>query len=145
MNRDDSYTAEPIARWFRPAAIASVLWMMFGCAMYLIEVTIDPATLPADQRAMSEAVPAWMIAAMAVAVWVGLAGAVLLAMRRKLAEPLLLVSLVAVLVQFSAYFIDPQLRQSMSSDQLVIPVVIVVLGWTIYWFARHSRQRGWLA
>jgi uncharacterized membrane protein len=64
---------------------------------------------------------------------------------RALLAVLLLVSLVAVLVQFSAYFIDPQLRQSMSSDQLVIPVVIVVLGWTIYWFARHSRQRGWLA
>ena len=144
MQERDPYAPQPLARWFMPAAIASLLFMLLGCASYLMQVTIDPATLAADQRAIMEAAPTWMYAAFAVAVWVGLAGAVLLVMRRKLAEPLLLVSLLAVLVQFSAYFIDPELREAMPSDGLLIPIVIVALTWTIYWFARHSRMRGWL-
>jgi hypothetical protein len=75
---------------------------------------------------------------------VGLAGAVMLLMRRRLAEPLLLVSLIAVLVQFSGYFVDRELSQAMSTDAYVVPIIIVLLTWTIFWFARHSRQRGWL-
>ena len=145
MNRDDPYTAEPLARWFKPAAIASLLWMMLGCAMYLIEVTMDPAALPVDQRAMIEAIPSWMWAAFAVAVWVGLAGAVMLLLRKKLAVPLLGISLIAMLVQNSAYLIDPQLREAASSDSLLLPIIIVAITWTVFWFAYHSRKRGWLS
>lgn len=144
MNRDDPYTAQPLARWFQPAAIATVIWMALGCALYLFEVTLDPATLPADQRAVREAAPDWMISFYAIAVWVGLGGAILLLMRRKAAEPLLLGSLVAVMVQFSAYFLDRELRQAVPADGMLIPIVVVVLSWTIYWFARHSRRREWL-
>ena len=56
---------------------------------------------------MWEATPPWMVAAYAIAVWVGLAGAALLLMRRKLAVPLLLVSLVAVVVQFGGLLLVP--------------------------------------
>lgn len=145
MNRDDPYTAQPLARWFKPAAIASVLWMMFGCAMYLVEVTLDPATLPLDQQEMVAATPRWMYAAFAVAVWVGLAGAVLLLLRRKLAVPLLGISLVAMLVQNSAYLLSPRLREAVGSDSLFLPIVIILVTWTVFWFAYHSRKRGWLA
>jgi hypothetical protein len=141
---DNPYSPRPLARWFMPAAIASLLWMLLGCALYLYQVTLDPSTLPLDQRAIAEAAPTWMFAAFAVAVWVGLAGTVMLVMRRKLAEPLLLVSLIATLVQFSAYFLDQRLNEAMSTDGFVVPIVVVLLTWTVFWFARHSRQRGWL-
>jgi len=142
---DNGNAPAPVARWFKLGAIASVLFMVLGCASYLMQMTLDTATLPLDQRAMMDAVPSWMNAAFAVAVWVGLAGSVMLLMRKKLAEPLLLVSLIAVLVQFSAYFIDPELSEAVPADGLVIPVIIVIITWTVFWFARHSKQRGWLA
>ncbi len=144
MSTDDPYAPRPLAGWFRPAAIASVLWMLLGCASYLYQVTLDPLTLPVEQRAMIEAAPTWMWAAFAVAVWVGLLGAVLLLLRRRIAVPLLGVSLLAVLVQFSAYLLHPPLREAMRSDQLLVPLVIVAVTWTIFWFAYHSQRRGWL-
>ena len=140
----DQYTPRPLERWFWVGAGLSLLFMAMGCISYVMHVTLDTESLPLDQRAMMEAVPVWMTAAFAVAVWVGLAGAVMLILRRKIAEPLLLVSLVAVLVQFSGYFVDPELRDAMPADGLLIPIVIVLLTWTVFWFARHSRQRGWL-
>ena len=145
MATDDQYAPQPLAGWFKFAAIGSVVWYMLGCANYLYEVMLDPATLPVDQRAMMEAAPTWMYAAFAVAVWVGLVGSVLLLLRKKLAVPLLAVSLVAVLIQFSAYFLDPELRESMSSDMLLIPIIVVAITWTVFWFAYHSRKRGWLS
>jgi hypothetical protein len=145
MDADDRYVPQPLAGWFKIAAIASVVWFMLGCANYLYEVMLDPATLPLDQRAMMEAAPTWMYAAFAVAVWVGLIGAVLLLLRKKLSVPLLGISLIAVLVQFSAYFLDPQLREVVGSDMLLIPIIIVAVTWTVFWFAWHSRNRGWLS
>lgn len=134
----------PAPRWFTAAALVAVAWELFGCFMYLMQVRVDPASLPIDQRALWEAAPSWMIAAYAVAVWVGLAGAILLVMRRRLAEKLLLVSLVAVLVQFSALLLVPELRNLTTSDALFLPFVIVVVCYSIWHFALSARRAGWL-
>ena len=37
-----------------------------------------------------------------------------------------------------------QVRENMSANDLLVAIVIVALTWTIFWFARHSRQRQWL-
>lgn len=130
--------------WFTPAAIAAVAWEVLGCVMYLMQVRVDPAALPADQRAVWDATPAWMTGAYALAVWVGLAGAVALLMRRRVADPLLLVSLVAVTAQFSGLLWVPSLRDLVSSDMLLLPFVIVAVCAVIWSFARKARLRGWL-
>ena len=134
----------PAPSWFPVAAIAAVLWEMIGCVMYLMQVSVDRATLPVDQRAMWDAAPTWMMAAYAVAVWVGLVGAIFLLRRHRLAEPLLLISLVAVIVQFSALLLVPQLRNLTTSDALFLPAMILVVSTVLYQFARTARRSGWL-
>lgn len=141
---DDRFAPQPVAGWFKPAAIASVIFMAIGCAGYLASVLTDPSSLPVDQRNLMEARPIWMIAAYAIAVWVGLVGSVLLRMRRKLAEPLLLVSLVTAVLTFLPYAIVPAVSDLVTTNDIAVAVVVLAITWTIYWFARHSRQRGWL-
>jgi hypothetical protein len=141
---EERYSPQPVAAWFMIAAIASLLFMGLGCITYLTHVFANPATMPLDQRAAFEAEPAWVTGAYAVAVWVGLIGAVLLVMRRRAAEWLLLVSLIAVLVWLAGLLLVPQLRDNMSANDLIVALVVAALTWTIYWFGRHSRQRGWL-
>ena len=140
----DEYAERPVAAWFMVGAIASLLFMGLGCITYLTHVLADPNNLPLDQRAAYETEPVWVTAAYAVAVWVGLGGTVLLVMKRKLAEWALLGSLIAVLVWFAGLLIVAPLRESMSANDLLVAIVITALTWTIFWFARHSRQRGWL-
>jgi hypothetical protein len=109
-----------------------------------MQVLTDPATLPPDQRAAYLAVPAWAIGAFGIATWGGAGGALMLLLKRKLAEPLLLVSLLAVVAWLAAFFVAPGLRDAISTNDLVVPIAVTIVTWTIYWFARHSRQRGWL-
>jgi hypothetical protein len=141
---DDRYTPRPIGRWYMAAAIASVLFMIVGCAGYVLDVTAAPESIPVDQRVIYEARPAWQIAAYAIAVWVGLGGAVMLLLRRKLAEPLLLVSLIAAVFTFLPYVTVPAIRDNISTSDIGAAIVVLAITWTIFWFARHSRQRGWL-
>jgi hypothetical protein len=141
---DERFTPRPLASWYLPAAIVSLLFMVLGCAALAMHVTADPATLPLDQRALLAAEPRWVLAASAVGFIAGLIGGLFLVLRRKAAVPLLLVSLLGVLAWFAGMFATPQFRDLLSTDEIAGLLVVVALTWTIFWFARHSRQRGWL-
>ena len=141
---DDRYAPQPLARWYMIAAIASVLFMLVGCVGFVLDRMTDPSSLPLDQRTVVLARPLWSVLAYGLAVWVGLAGAVLLVMKRTLAEPLLLVSLGAAAVTFLPYAVVPGVRDNVSTNDIAFAVAILAITWTIFWFARHSRQRGWL-
>ena len=141
---NDNRVAIPAPAWFTVAAIGVILFEAFGVYNYLVHVTTDPSSLPIDQRDLVLAMPGWMTVAYAVAVWVGLAGALLLLMRRRLAAPLLLVSLIAGIVQFGALLVVPALRNLVGSDDLLVPFVILVLCYAIWHLAWQARKSGWL-
>ena len=141
---DDSYAPQPVARWYMIAAIASLLFMLLGCAVYVMHVYTDPASLPLDQRAMFEAEPRWVTTVMGLASLVGVAGAIMLLLRRRAAVPLTLVSLIGVVVWFAGLFATPRLRDVLGTSDIAVSVVVVALSWTIFWFARHSSQKKWL-
>lgn len=132
--------------WYWVAAIAALLFECLGCFFYVAEVRLTPeqiATLPLDQAAMLSARPSWYYAAFGVAVWVGLIGSVGLLLRKAWAVPMLLVSLVAVIMQFSAVFIVPQMR-TVTSDALLGPVVVIVIYYGIFMLGRLAKRRAWL-
>ncbi len=83
-------------------------------------------------------------AAYAVAVWTGLIGAILLLMRRKLAVPALLASLVAVLVQFGGVMLVPALRAVTPDNAFTLPIAITVICYGIFMLSRLAYRRGWL-
>ena len=140
----DPFAPRPLAGWFYPAAIASALFMLLGVLMYVEHVTLDAATLPVDQRAAFLAEPQWVTAVFAVATWTGLAGAILLVLRRQTAVPVLLLSMVALAVWIGGLATADVVRSAMSVNDWALLIAISAVVWTIYWFARHSRQRGWL-
>ena len=141
---DDRYARQPVAGWFTFAAIASFLFMALGCVGLFVHATTDPATLPLDERALFEAEPRWVLAASGVAFIAGLIGSLLLLLRRVQAVPVMLVSLLGFSVWLAGMLLTQRFRDLLSTDQFAILLVVVALAWTIYWFARHSRQRGWL-
>ena len=64
--------------------------------------------------------------------------------RRKLAEPLLLVSLLAVVVQFGSILLVPALRQVTPDSAYTFPIVMFLVCYGIYMLSRRARKRGWL-
>lgn len=134
--------------WFWAAALAALLFEMLGCFFYLVEVKMTAAeimSLPLDQRAMLEARPSWFYAAFAVAVWVGLVGAIGLLLRKTWAVPLLLVSMLFAILQFSSIVIVPEMRNVTPSDALAVPIAVIIGCYGIWQLARLARRRGWLS
>jgi len=137
-------TSVPI--WYWVAAVLALLFECLGCFFYVAEVRLTPeqiAMLPLDQAAMLSARPSWYYAAFGVAVWVGLAGTVGLLLRKAWAVPALLISLIAVIVQFSAILIVPEMR-TVTSDALLGPILVALVCYGIFMLARLAKRRGWL-
>jgi hypothetical protein len=79
------YDGGRVPGWYWAAALGALLWNGFGCFMYLSQVGMDAAEmakLPAVQQEVWRAMPAWAVGAYALAVWVGLLGAIGLLLRR---------------------------------------------------------------
>ena len=136
-----------VPAWFWVVGVAALLFELLGCFFYFVEVRMsaaDIAALPLDQAAMLAARPSWYYAAFGIAVWVGLAGAILLLLRRQWAVWALLISLVAAIVQFSSVFIVPEMRAMTPSDALLVPVVVIIIAYAIWQFSRLAGRRKWL-
>ena len=143
---DEAGTKPGVPAWYWVAAVAALLFELLGSYFYLAEVRLTPeqiATLPLDQAQMLNARPGWYYAAFGTAVWVGLAGTAGLLLRKAWAVPALLISLIAVIAQFSAVFIVPDMRV-VTSDALLGPVVVIIICYGIFNLSQLAKRRGWL-
>lgn len=143
---DEQAQSTAIPGWYWVAAVSALLFEGLGCFIYVAEVRMTAeqiAALPLDQEAMLAARPGWYYAAFGTAVWVGLAGTVGLLLRKAWAVPALLVSLIAVLVQFSSILIVPEMG-NISSDALALPIGVILVCYGFFMLSRLAKRRGWL-
>jgi len=140
----ERFTPRPLARWYMPAAVVSLLLLALPLIGAAIHLTTDPTTLPLDERAQYQAEPLWMVLAFGLTGLAGVVGGLLLILRRRPAEPVLLVALIGIAAWFAGLFVNGPLRDLLSTGEIALAVVVVAIVWTIFGFARRSRQRGWL-
>ena len=134
-----------VPAWYWIAAIAALLFESAGAFLFANSLMLDPATLPLDQRTIFEATPQWMTIVWGIAILTGVIGAIGLLIRKRFAETALLVSLVAVAVQFSGIFLVRQLRELTPEEHLIVPVVILLFAYGFWQTAKLARRRGWLS
>lgn len=130
--------------YFLPVAILFLLWNLMGDAAYLMQVTADLTALaktdPYTARIWA-AMPHWVWAAYALAVWLGTLGSIMLIMRRELAVPLYAVSLAGVLVQFGYSFLATDMIAVKGVATTVpFPAFIVFMAVVQLLFAHRMKQ-----
>ena len=134
-----------LPRWFKPVALLAIVWNAFGVAMYLSTVGVfgDPTVgMSEAEKAAASSIPAWAIGAFAIGTFGGLIGSIALLLRKSWAQPVLVVSLLALLVlEGWAVF----LSGTVDRFSLVLAIVIVVVAIYLAWLATQARRRGWVS
>lgn len=147
-----SDTKAPWHLWV--VGLIALVWNGFGATDYTMTqlhnrgwfefMGMDEATTDVA-LAFIDAQPAWMNAVWALGVWFGLAGAVLLLMRNKVAVPAFVLSLVGAIGAFVASFqqeVPPELEAMGTGSIMYLVVVLAVF---FAWYASTMRKRGSLA
>jgi len=139
-------SAQP--RWFRPVAVAALVWNLLGCAAYLMDVTISPERLSrmtAAQQALYAARPSWAVAATATAVWLGALGCVGLLVRKKFSLWLLELSLAGVVAQDIWLFVLSGAGQPAGAVAYGLQGLVLLISVALLALARRASALGWLS
>ncbi|MDJ0655568.1 MAG: hypothetical protein QNJ40_15500 [Xanthomonadales bacterium] len=137
-----------VPKWFWIVAGVAVVWNLMGVAAYFSDVSMTReavAALPQAQQELRAATPRWVTGFYAIAVFGGLAAAVVLCLKRRLAIPLFVVSLVAVVVQMGYVFVGINAVDILGPSAMTFPAIIILLGAFQLWFSMHARNRCWIA
>lgn len=134
-----------VSRWMTTAALGGIAWNIFGIVQFMGSVSATESSLIASglspgQAAVMTGYPVWMTLAFAVGVFGGLAGSVLLLLRRAASMPLLLASLVA----YVALWIGDAVHgvfAAMGVSQVVILTIVVAVAAALYVLSRHPAAR----
>jgi hypothetical protein len=101
--------------------------------------------MPEEQRLLIESVPPWATAAFAVAVFGGTLGCVLLLLRKAIATPVFVVSMVGVIVQLYHAFAVANAMEVHGPAGLVLPALVVAIGVLLIWYSQNSAKNGWIS
>jgi hypothetical protein len=135
--------------WFRLLAVLGLAWNAFGIYMYLAKSAgmfgDRFAGLDAAHRELAASVPSWVTAAFAIAVFAGFIGTLLLVMLKRLAKPLLILSLLAVLVQCAWIVGMSNARAVEGNMAFVMPGMVTLVAILLVWLAMVGDRKGWLS
>lgn len=131
-------------RWFWVASALGLLWNLTGVAAFAGQMTMDPASLSAAERAFYEATPDWATVAFAIAVSAGLLGCISLLLRRRWAFPVFMVSLLGIVVQSIHSLLIGDGIEVFGPAVIVLPLLTFCIAVALTGFATKSAAAGWL-
>ena len=124
-----------------------VLWNGIGVAAFFSQIMMTPemiAQLPEAQQAAYRDIPVWSYSAYALAVFGGLIGSILLALGKKLAFPVLVLSLAGVIVQQYYNFVVIDAISIMGWGIVVMPVIVTSIALLLVLISQRGVRAGWL-
>ncbi|SNZ02001.1 hypothetical protein [Flagellimonas pacifica] len=142
----DSTNKPPV--WFWVVSVLALLWNLSGVFNYLSQAYTSVEQLEQmtqAQRELFEAQPAWVTAAFAIAVFGGTLGCIALLLRKKWAKPAFLVSLIAIIAQFSYSIFMSSAVEVYGNIAIILSVVTVIIAILLLLLAKKGIQKGWLA
>ena len=137
-----------VPKWFIITAVIAVVWNVIGVIAFIQHMNITPETianLSQAEQDLYDAVPLWATVAFAIAVIAGTLGALALVLKKALATPFLLLSLVGVVVQMFHSFVIKNAYDVYGLSGIIMPTVVVFIALALVKLANKAKSNGWLS
>jgi hypothetical protein len=137
-----------LIKWFKGIAIIAILWNLMGLFSFFAHTFISEeakALLPEAESALYNNIPLWKIIAFAVAIFGGLIGSILLFMKKKLAIPVFILSLIGIIVSFTYDFMVSNLLEVYGNTSVIFPLIIALIGVFLVWYSKKLDAKGFLS
>lgn len=139
-------TQRNLPAWFWAVAGLGVAWNVFGLVQFMGAVTATSGSLAAkgmtpEQIDVYLSIPFWMNFAFGLGVIGGLIGSILMLVKNKGAQPVLLASLVAYVVLYVGDIVHGVFA-ALGPPQVIVLTVVVAIAVALLWVARFSARQG---
>lgn len=146
MNTENSQMKIP--SWFWVAASLGLIWNVFGVFQFVQSVMASKENLIAmgmtdTQAELMKGYPAWMTAAFAIGTFGGFIGTVFLLLRKKMATPIFVISLVGYVVLYIGD-ITEGVFAALGASQVIILTSVVIIAASLLWMSRAFERSGHL-
>lgn len=131
--------------WFWILVVLLLIWNAMGAMAYLGQtlITLEQlAILPEDQRMLIENTPSWVVSAFAIAVWGGLTASILMLLRKAFAHLWFIASMVGILGQMFYNFAIAGAYEVYGPGGLVMPVMVLFLGFYSIYYTKKAKDQG---
>jgi len=142
----DALTTKPPV-WFWVIVIVAILWNLMGVVSYISTVMISPeaiAAMPQAEQVLYNNTPIWATSAFAIAVFAGVAGAILMVLRKSIAFPVFGLSLAGIIIQMSYWLLMTNSIDVYGPGGATMPIMVIIIGAFLVWFSSLAKAKGWL-
>lgn len=136
-----------VPMWYWIAAIIFLLWNLMGIGSFLSHTLMKEEMIQklsvAEQELYSN-YPAWVFFAFAIAVFDGTLGCIGLLLKKKWARSMFIVSLIGIVPQMTYVIFIANTAEVYGPSGLIMPVMIVAVGFFLVWYSSNCIKKGWL-
>ena len=147
---DDVSNGQRVAlpSWFSVVAWVAFIWNLLGVMAFAAQMMMTPemlATLPEVERKLYESTPMWATIAFACAVLGGATGSLLLALKKAISFPVLVISLVGVIIQMYHSFFVIEAIEVYGPGQVIMPAMVLFIAIGLVWLSSDAKNKGWIS
>jgi len=131
--------------WYTVGVVLLILWGFAACASLYMHFAIGPGPdATAYDRQLFDSMPMWVNLVYVVSVLSSLASSIALLMRRAVAVPLSVLSLLGVIIQFGWIFTMTDIIAVKGMWTTYFPAFVLLVQLVQLWFARTARGKALL-
>ncbi len=134
--------------WFWIISVVALIWNGMGVNQYIQQAYKTEgfmAMYNEEQLALIDNTPSWAIAAFAIAVFGGLIGSLALLLKKKWANTMFLLSLIAIIIQMTYNFIVIDAMEVYGPGAIYMPIMVILFAVFLIWFSKKGITKGWLS
>lgn len=145
---NDQTTKAPISFWIISGL--GLLWNLMGCYNWFLEygfwskpeTRVNLGELGEQFGPIYDATPGWVYIIFAIAVVAGVLGSIGLLIRKAWAVKVFLISLIAIVIQFSHFLFATDVLKILGGGAAIMPAVVIAIGAFLWYFAKRNAANG---
>tara|TARA_B110000003_G_scaffold274027_1_gene312951 strand:+ start:534 stop:977 length:444 start_codon:yes stop_codon:yes gene_type:complete len=136
---------------FLVIGILALLWNIMGLFQFIMAAFMQDImlktyseTYTAQQMELFLNTPSWYYVFFGVCTITGVLASIALILKKKIALPLFLVSLLTVLVIQGYWILATQAIALLGTEAIIMPMLVIVTSIFLYFYSKGARQNKWL-
>ena len=132
--------------------ILALLWNIMGLFQFIMAAFMQDTMLETygdtytpQQMELFLNTPSWYYVVFGICTITGVLGSIAVLLKKKIAVPLFLVSLVTVLVVQGYWMLGTLAIALLGTEAIIMPMLVIVTSIFLYFYCKGARQNNWLS